>query len=126
MKKGFTLAELLGVLVILAILAIVTFPPIIRRIKTTKEDINSATKSYIYNSAKLYVEDNEDTYKLKSGDTYCITLQTLANKGYLKEMKDVESGEEIELNRVVKLQIGSDSKITYDLVKAKNCVEQIQ
>ena len=38
-KKGFTLAELLGVIVLLGILATVAFPPLLNQLNKSKEKI---------------------------------------------------------------------------------------
>lgn len=126
-EKGFTLTELLGVMVLLSILALITFPPIINQIKNAKQDISDATLTLIYNSAKLYVNDRPNTYQLTDGDTYCITLQELVNQTYLKApIEDIQTGTEIELNRTVKYQVGENKTVTISLVKPKNCKEQIQ
>ena len=41
MKKGFTLAELLGVIVILGLIALLSFPPIVSQIKKSKKEIGN-------------------------------------------------------------------------------------
>lgn len=126
-EKGFTLAELLGVIVLLSIITLISFPPIVNQIKSAKEDISDATKTVIFNSAKLYVNEEPNSYPIKPGDTYCITLQTLVNKAYLKvPIEDIQTGKEIELSRVVKYQVLENQKIVLSLVKPKNCIEQIQ
>lgn len=127
LKKGFTLAELLGVIVLLAVIALFSIPPIIRNIQTGKAEVSKSTMMIISNSAKLYLKEDENKYRLTKGDTYCIALQELVNSGYLKTpIEDVKTGEEIELNRTVKCQVAENKKITYTLVKAKNCQEKIQ
>ena len=126
-EKGFTLAELLGVIVLLSVIAMISLPPIINQIKKAKDNISDATLTIISNSAKLYVDDRPNTYQLKNGDTYCITLQTLVDNAYLKApIEDVQTGNEIELNRTVKYQVEENQKTTISLVKPINCREYIQ
>ena len=42
MKKGFTLVELLGTIVILGIIAVIAFPAIINQITDARGDINDS------------------------------------------------------------------------------------
>lgn len=126
-QKGFTLAELLGVIVLLAIIALISFPPVIRQLQSAKDSVSTATMDVISNSAKLYLKESPDKYRFTKGDTYCVILQELVDAAYLKApIQDAKTGEEIELNRAVKCQVGENKKVTYTLVKAKNCQEQIQ
>ena len=124
-KKGFTLTELLGVIVVLGILALLSFPPTINQIKRSKEGISEATSSLIYNAADLYIKDDPDTYPMKKDHVYCVTLQTLVDEHLLFEpLEDASTGKEIELTRVVEIRIGEDGKITeHNIVKSGNCTE---
>lgn len=78
-RNGFTLAELLGVIVILAAIALIAFPPIINQIKKSHGDLDSALNSVILTAAEQYFEENNYS---KDGQ-YCISLQVLINNGKL-------------------------------------------
>ncbi len=126
-KNGFTLAELLGVVVLLSVISLITFPIVIRQIQNTKTNISDATLKVIYDSAKLYVKDDSNTYQLIESDIYCITLQDLVDKLYLKApIEDVKTGEEIELTRTVKVEVGAYGALSYSLVKPTKCTSNIQ
>lgn len=89
MKKGFTLVELLGTIVILSLIVIVAFPSIISQIKKSNETIDSSTINIVKSSARQYLTDNKESYpKALEGQTKTfasLTVQTLIDKGYLEE-----------------------------------------
>ena len=102
-NKAFTLTELLGVIVILGILALVTFPNIASHIGKAKKELKEGTKILIIDAAKDYYEDNKNDYDQLEGMTYCIDIDTLTNNNYLnKKIKD-ENLNDIDTSEKVKL-----------------------
>ena len=85
MNKGFTLVELLGVIVILAIIAVFAFPSVIKIVKE-----NNKTADYkrqmVENAAKLYIRDNGYA---KVGER-CIDIDDLVEGKYLNDL-DIDS-----------------------------------
>ena len=82
-KKGFTLVELLGVIVILGIIATITVPLIQRTIvENTEKAYNDQVTSF-EKAAKNYVAS--DVYNMTSCQTRICTvsLKELQEKGYL-------------------------------------------
>ena len=121
-KRGFTLVEMLAVLVLIAIISLIVFPSIINYINSTKGDISAATKELIIGNAKLYVSDNETTFPLNEGYSYCTTLRVLADKNYLDTpFVDSTTGKEVDLdNTYVKVSYVYDydlgiNNYTYDV-----------
>ncbi len=57
-KGGFTLVELLAVIVILAIIAAIAVPSVAHVINNTKKDAKVAEAIQIVDAAKLYVASN--------------------------------------------------------------------
>ena len=91
-SKGFTLAELLGTVVILSIIAIIAFPSILGLLNSSQEKIDKSMKDYAINATKKYVNDNmdlfpkaleTDTSEKKYGDDGNIKIQSLIDKGYI-------------------------------------------
>lgn len=60
-KAGFTLVELLAVIVILAIIAAIAVPSVAHIINNTKEDAKVAEAIQIVDASKLYVASNNIT-----------------------------------------------------------------
>lgn len=114
-NKGFTLLELLGVVIILGVLSMITFPIILNQIKNAKQGIKESTKTLIIDAAKDYYEDNINNYDKIEGMTYCIDINTLTDNDYLnKNLKD-ENLNNIDISKKVKL-IYHNEKFNYEVV----------
>ena len=82
MKKAFTLVELLGVIIILGVLALITFPIIDKSIKQSKEKALQATIANIEDAANKYSVEHDLGY---STSYQKMNLSELVNSGYLKD-----------------------------------------
>ena len=86
MKKGFTLVELLAVITILGILALVTFPIVLKQINNARSGIKDSQKQLIIDAAKDYMNANEEDFPGVDGVKYCVTISDLND--YLIDMKN--------------------------------------
>lgn len=94
-KQGFTLVELLAVIVILGLIALVSVPAITGIIKSGKEDLADSQKDTIEMAAKNWASDTTNVMKLPSSDggVICVTIPTLQNQGYLDlDLKNPKTG----------------------------------
>ena len=82
MKKGFTLVELLGVIIILGVIALITFPIINKSIKSSKEKALEQVINNIEDAAYKYSISNDIGYQTFYNK---IELSTLVNSGILKD-----------------------------------------
>ncbi|MFI3307379.1 MAG: type II secretion system protein [Mycoplasmatota bacterium] len=105
MKKGFTLIEMLGVIIILALITLVVFPTIMNNIDTSRDTIDTVTESLIETAATVYIRENADDFDLNEGDRYCITLQELVNANLLDSPLLDSNQEEIDLSKHVQVDI---------------------
>ncbi len=116
MKKGFTLVELLAVIIILGLLTIIAIPSIIGILNNEKENISDSMKNIIINASSLYIEDNSGVYPKVNNNVYCIKLESLVNDNRLsKPLKDPVTNKEIDLNKYIKVSIINDL-YNYDIV----------
>ncbi len=116
MKKGFTLVELLAVIIILGLLTIIAIPSIIGILNNEKENISDSMKNIIINASSLYIEDNSGVYPKVNNNVYCIKLESLVNDNRLsKPLKDPVTNKGIDLNKYVKVSIINDL-YNYDIV----------
>jgi prepilin-type N-terminal cleavage/methylation domain-containing protein len=116
-NKGFTLAEVLAVVVILSILIAILVPNVNTLLNKGQENSYSDLKNSILVAAKEYVNDNR--YNIKVSDTTVesigsesgnqITVKTLLDGGYLSASGTDSSGEYIvnPKDRTKKLNLGS-------------------
>lgn len=88
-KDGFTLVELLAVIVIIGITYLIIFPSVTSFIDKSKEKSYNIQVDLIKKASKKWVADNTD--ELLKNDPYHLnninlTLTTLKKEGYLQEM----------------------------------------
>ena len=90
-NKGFTLVEILAVIVILGLLVTFAVPNIIKTAKKSKDNMFENKVGMIEKAAELYIEDNHDS--VESGAVKTIKVSDLLEYNYLKkEKKDCEIG----------------------------------
>ena len=82
-NKGFTLVELLAVLVILATLITIAVPNVITLAKKVKVNMFCEKVDLLVTNAKLYGQDNYDA--VEEGSLTSVTVSTLVNSGYAKK-----------------------------------------
>ena len=114
MKKGYTLVELLGVMIILGLILLVSFPIIINQIKKSNEAISESTKLLIYNSAELYINDREDIYEKNAGVVYYIAIDDL-----IKENLISEDLSDLDAEDYVKVEVDADNNWIFEILDVK-------
>ena len=114
-KKGFTLAELLGVIVLLSLLFLLVFPSIVKELKSGEQTISQSVEQLIFNGATNYMEKYPDIYPKEEDTTYCFTLKELVESGDLSHSLLIDQkGKELNLNQVIEIKITNQKK-TYQI-----------
>ena len=109
-NKGFTLVELLGVIVVLGIIATITVPLVQRTIIEKTEDSYNKQVTSFEKAAKNYVAS--DVYNMSSCTSGCpVTLKELQEKGFLP------SGNIINPKTDETFNMENEVVITYDGTK---------
>ncbi len=80
-KKGFTLIELMGVLILISILTIVIIPTIVKVLKDNKTKLYNTQVDLIENAARLWGSDNDTN--LSKTETIYLPVNDLLNEGYI-------------------------------------------
>lgn len=122
-KLGFTLAEILGVIVIIGILLILIVPTVINRLNSTSEEVDEATDDIIYNAADQYIREHPSDYPPGKAGRYCITIQSLVDDGKLSSpVKDATTGEDIT-DKSVMVTIYSAGTSDFEIRDGAECKE---
>ncbi len=82
-KRGFTLVELLAVLVLLAVIGLITVPTVNKLIKNAKSNARAAQIQLIEKAARSWASENTDL--ISESSTYYLEVQTLLDDNYLQE-----------------------------------------
>ncbi len=120
MRKGFTLVEIIAVIVILGLITLLSFPIILNAIKKTENNLSLGTKNLIYSASSQYINSHINDYSKTKGNVYCITLDTLVKENLLPATIQNEGLGDFGLQTKVKITI-SDDKYDYDI--DNSCVE---
>lgn len=108
-RKGFTLIEVLAVVVLLGIVGIIVFPLIIDTLNKGKDSSYQLMIKNIVTSSKMYYEECEygdlsseekyGSYACRiSSNTIIVTLDTLANTGFLDSTFDKEQNKKVVID----------------------------
>ncbi|MEI3508148.1 MAG: prepilin-type N-terminal cleavage/methylation domain-containing protein [Bacilli bacterium] len=116
-KKGFTLTEILGVLVILGLLLLLIVPTILNKVRVSENDTKKTQDKMIEESTNLYMDDNKDLFPGTTDNVYCIPIQTLIDHGKITEdLKDVTSKDPNIKKKVVKVKISKNGNRVFETV----------
>ena len=82
-KNGFTLVELLAVIVVLGLISAIASGIIINTLGNAKSDINKVQENMLIDTAKLYYQDNYGESGYDTAKSICIQYD-LVDGGYLE------------------------------------------
>lgn len=121
MKKGFTLIELIGVIVILSLITMIAVPTITAMIKNKEKKTNEIVDNTIMASANKYVIDNPRIYILEKNAVFLISVQDLITNKVLDKNILINSNKykDKDLNKTkVKLTVvDNNQSIKLELVE---------
>lgn len=84
-KKGFTLVELLTIIIILGILMTVAIPSVTTLIEKSKRENKESQRNTLQMAAESYLQNNTDKLPKNIGQNILVTAKELREKNYLKE-----------------------------------------
>ncbi len=98
-KNGFTLIEIIAVIVVLGVILLIIMPNFTDILNRSRQRLNQSQKDQIISSARVWGIENLGS----SNDVNKITIATLQNGGYLedKEIKDLIDRKEIKTDTVI-------------------------
>ena len=119
MKKGFTLIEMLGIIAVLAVVLLITFPVMNKSLKKMKENTTNNFENNLKISAETYIELNRDNYpELEETGGTTITIQDLYDANLLKgQYEGLDTSNKIIITKK------DDNTLDYIYVNPDNIVE---
>lgn len=120
MKNGFTLVELLGVILILALLGLLIYPTVTGIVKSSRTKSYEAQKELVIEDARLWVTDNDNLLSDTVGSVYKLYINDLKTGGYLAnvDVKNLETNVTLD-NACVQITTATN-KYTYSFVEDCN------
>ena len=119
-QKGFTLMELLGVIVILAMLMILVFPSVINFIKKSSNKTDQLTLELIYSAADTYISRHKNEFQEKNGNKYIVPLKELVDDGLLISPIKLSNGND-DLTNIKSVQVSYNNGFNYELKNNDDC-----
>ena len=105
MKKGFTLLEMLAVIVVISILSLIILPNITEQFADKKEEISKVSQKIILSAAELYANETGNIYQT-------ITINDLVEAGKLEQpIIDQKTGKEISLTKEISIDASGNACI---------------
>lgn len=119
MKKGFTLAELIGVMIILSVLALIVYPIITDSYKDSKKGLSEEQIKSLENVARVWATKNPDELQ-EDKDRY-VTIEELKRSGLVenKDILDVDNQSQ-ELNGCIRIYY-ENNKYNYKYDNYEEC-----
>ena len=120
-KKGFTLVELLAVIVVITLISSVGIITYLKTINNSKSKATLLAINNIKEAAYLYSKEGTDEiewvnsydkYGKESGKYACVSVQQLINKGYFKDNfldKEIYKNSEIDKKTFIKVSMGTNN-----------------
>ena len=120
-KKGFTLVELLAVIVVITLISGVGIITYLKTINNSKSKATLLAINNIKEAAYLYSKEGTDEIEWvnsydkegkESGKYACVSVQQLINKGYFKDNffdKEIYKGSEITKNTFIEVSMGTNN-----------------
>jgi prepilin-type N-terminal cleavage/methylation domain-containing protein len=130
MKKGFTLVELLGVIIILAIIATIIVPVATSLINKSTNQLNTIQLGNIKSGAVNWATDNIDKVPGSSSgyNAVEVTLATLIKGGYISsDIKDITTKNSYvgDSTQVVISYDSTNKHLTYDVYQSSDSTAKV-
>ena len=90
MKKGFTLVELIAVIVLLGLLLTFSYSRISDISEKKNKEVLENKKSLVINAVKEYIDNNNEIIG-NTGDIYCVSIEDLEDENLVPvDVKDLK------------------------------------
>lgn len=122
-ENGFTLIEILAVIIILGVVGLIVMPVVTNSLKESKDDLYEVQISNIREASKTWAADNIYTLPTEINGSVIVTLDTLQTEGYIDEgIKNPKTDELFNTTETCVKVLYNGKKYTYTvLLTADEC-----
>ena len=119
-KRGFTLIEIIAIIILLSVIALITYPVINNLITEGKEKLYEKQINELERLSNTWVTNNINKLKTKDGYVYDLSFEELNEQGFTsdKQIKNPKTGK--NLTGCMKVTYNS-SKKGYDVAYDESC-----
>ena len=116
-NKGFTLAELLGVIIILGVIALITIGTVTNTMKENKEDLYDIQINNIIVGAKTWASSHVFELPEQDGESITLTLGELKQDGFVEnDITNPKTNELFSNDLMVKIT-KIDNNYNYEVIE---------
>lgn len=115
-KKGFTLIEMVGVVIVFAIILLISLPAISNTLKREKENEYQQVLKDVYLATEQYVESNRSSFVPLEhiNGQVAISITLLQDTGYLKEnLVNPKTGKKFSKTDTIIVTVNKDGTLSY-------------
>ncbi|MDD7102462.1 MAG: type II secretion system protein, partial [Firmicutes bacterium] len=87
-KRGFTMIELLAVLVILGIIMVIAVPSVVGYLQDSKQKYYEQLEDSVMTAGKEYFSDHRSLLPRENGQIYSVDIADLVTDGYTSDVLD--------------------------------------
>ena len=119
-KKGFTLIEIIAIIILLSVIALITYPVINNLITEGKEKLYEKQINELERLSNTWVTKNTNKLKTEEGYTYNLSFEELNEQGFIsdEQVKNPKTGQ--KLSGCMKVTYNSSNK-GYKVAYDKSC-----
>lgn len=121
MKKGFTLMELLCVIVIIAVVSVIIFPNISNVISSSKKELHEEQIMDVQKAAEKWATDNIDKLDKYHLNVTYINLLSLQQMGYLEKDKIIDPLTKEEMAGCIEIKYETKNQKYNYIYQEKEC-----
>lgn len=116
-NKGFTLIEIIAVIVLIAVISLIAFLSVTAVIKNNKIKQLKVFSDNLTNAAEVYMTDKKDDFSSFNnvGDITIITSTEMIQAGYIDKNMENPTGKELT-DFYIKATIKEDKSVSYEVI----------
>ena len=92
-KRGFTMIELLAVLVILGIIMVIAVPSVVSYLQSARSDYYDQLEESVKTVGQEYFSDHRSLMPRENGQIFSVNIQDLITEGYTTEILDSDGND---------------------------------